>query len=83
MRNVVPTFKDPSRNAPQGTSSRIHKSLTGGKVNSGIGLSYRPVSYVGVRYDNPMQELSLAPSHGSMNSATERPQTITSLVIDR
>jgi hypothetical protein len=41
-------------------SSRIHR------FNSGIGLSYRPAT----RYDNPMLELTLSPSRGSVNSAT-------------
>ncbi len=40
--------------------------------DSGLGLSYRPERLHGLasRYDNPMQELTLSPSHGSMNSAT-------------
>jgi hypothetical protein len=42
------------------------------KVNSGIGWSYRPARLHGLagRYDNPMPELTLSLSHGSMNSAT-------------
>ncbi len=39
------------------------------KVNSGIGLSPRLHELVG-QYDNPMPELTLSPSQGSMNSAT-------------
>ncbi len=40
------------------------------EVSSGIGLSYRPASHVlACRYDNPMPELTLSPSQGSMNSA--------------
>ncbi len=37
----------------------------GDKVNSGIGLLYRPARLHGVagRYDNPMPELTLSPSH--------------------
>ncbi len=46
----------------------------GDKVNSGIGLLYRPAShYVAWRacqYDNPVPELTLSSSKGSMNSAT-------------
>ncbi len=44
--------------------SRIHRSMTGDKVNSGIELSYRPVSPCSLagRYDNPMPELTLSPS---------------------
>ncbi len=48
----------------------------GDKVNSGIGLSYRParLHWLADRYDNPMPELTLSPSHGSVNSATvQRP----------
>jgi hypothetical protein len=44
----------------------------GDKVNSGMGLSYRPARLHGLagRYNNPMPEFALSPSHGSMNSAT-------------
>jgi hypothetical protein len=43
----------------------------GDKVNSGLGLSYRNARlYMAGRYDNPMPELILSPSQGSMNSAT-------------
>jgi hypothetical protein len=36
------------------------------KVKSGLGLSYRPARLHGLsgRYDNPMLELTLSPSHG-------------------
>jgi hypothetical protein len=39
-------------------------------VSSGIGLSYRPARLHGLagQYDNSMPELTLSPSHGSMNS---------------
>jgi hypothetical protein len=42
------------------------------KVNSGIGLSYRPARLHGLRgrYNNPMPELTLYLSQGSINSAT-------------
>ncbi len=42
----------------------------GDKVNSG--LSYRPARLheLAGRYDNPMPESTLSPSHGSMNSST-------------
>jgi hypothetical protein len=44
----------------------------GDKVKSGIGLSHRPARLHGLwgRNDNPMPELTLSPSHGSMNLAT-------------
>jgi hypothetical protein len=44
----------------------------GVKVNSGIGLSYRHARLHGLtgRYDNPMPELTISSSHGSMNSST-------------
>ncbi len=43
----------------------------GDKVNSGLGLSYRNARlYMAGRYDNPMPELILSPSLGSLNSAT-------------
>ncbi len=44
----------------------------GNKVNSGIGLSCRPVSpgSLAGRYNNPMPELTLPLQSGSMNSAT-------------
>ncbi len=35
-----------------------------------MGLSYRPASHVAWRADNPMPELTLSPSQGSINSAT-------------
>ncbi len=43
----------------------------GDKVNSGIGLSYRParLHWLASRYDNLKLELTLSPSHGSLNSA--------------
>jgi hypothetical protein len=59
----------------------------GDKVNSGIGLSYRPARLHGLtgRYNNPMPELTLYPSQGSINSATavllyitEDPETLAS-----
>jgi hypothetical protein len=40
----------------------------GDKVNSGpMGLSYRParLHWLAGRFDNPMPELTLSPSHGS------------------
>jgi hypothetical protein len=46
----------------------------GDKVDSGIGLPYRPASpcsLAGRWYDNPMPKLTLSPLSGSMNSATE------------
>jgi hypothetical protein len=44
----------------------------GDKVNSGIGLFYRPARLHGLadRYDNPMPEFTFSPSHGSMNLST-------------
>ncbi len=44
----------------------------GDKVNSGIGLSYRPARPHGLagQYENPLLESTLSPSQGSMNSAT-------------
>ncbi len=47
----------------------------GDKVNSGIGLSYRPAcqtTWTGGDgpVSNPMPESTLSPSQGSMNSAT-------------
>jgi hypothetical protein len=44
----------------------------GDKVNSGTGLPYRSARLHGLagRYDNPIPELTLFPSHESMNSAT-------------
>ncbi len=44
----------------------------GDKVNSGMGLSYWParLHWPAGRYNNPMPELTLSPSHGSINSAT-------------
>jgi hypothetical protein len=73
-------------------SLRIHNSFTapsislpeaefidpwlGDKVNSGIGLSYRPASpwSLSGRYNNPMQEVALSPQSGSMNSDTGNPK---------
>ncbi len=44
----------------------------GDKINSGIGLSYRPDRLHGLagRYENSTPEFTLSPSHGCMNSAT-------------
>jgi hypothetical protein len=52
-------------------SEFIDPSL-GEKVNSGIGLSYRPARIHGLagRYDNPMPELTLSPQLESMNLVT-------------
>ncbi len=46
----------------------------GGKVDPDIGLSYRSarLHWLAGRYDNPMPEITLSPSQGSMNSATVR-----------
>ncbi len=54
----------------------------GDKVNSGIGLSYRPARIHGMagRYDNPMPELTLSPSDGSMNSTTGQELHVCTLV---
>ncbi len=43
----------------------------GDKVNSNIGLSYRPARLHGLagRYGNPLPESTLSPSQGSINSA--------------
>ncbi len=43
------------------------------KINSSIGLSYRPARRhrTAGRYDNPMPELTLSPSPGSMNSKSK------------
>jgi hypothetical protein len=53
----------------------FNESDWGYKVNSGLGLSYsyRPARLHGLtagRYDNPMPELNLSSSHGSMTSPT-------------
>ncbi len=48
----------------------LWRSLLGDKVNSGIGLSYRPQAHVAWLADNAMPELTLSPQSGSMNSAT-------------
>jgi hypothetical protein len=42
------------------------------KVDSGIGLSYRPASLCSLagRCDNPMSESTLSPQSGTMNLAT-------------
>ncbi len=55
------------------TSSGIHRPWLGGTVNSVIGLSYRPAKLhrLAGRYDRPMPELTLSPSQGSTNSATQ------------
>ncbi len=44
-------------------SSRIHSPWLGGKVNSGIGLSYRPAILhdMAGQYDNAMPESTLSP----------------------
>ncbi len=59
------------RNPPP-TVVEFINSDGGDKVNSGIGLSHRPARLHGLtcRYDNPMPELTLSLSQGSMNSAT-------------
>ncbi len=49
--------------------------MTGGiKTIPGTELSFRPARLHGLadRYDNPMQELTLSPSQGSMNSANRQ-----------
>ncbi len=45
----------------------------GDKVDFGIGLSYWPLSLGSLagRYDNPMPELTLSPSQGLRNWASE------------
>jgi hypothetical protein len=51
--------------------SQIHSPLIGDKVDSGIGLSYRPVSLCSLsgRYDNTMPESTLSPQSKTMNLA--------------
>ncbi len=53
--------------------SRIHRSWLGDKVYSGIYrvvVSARQTCSLVCRQDNPMPELTLSPSYGSLNSAT-------------
>ncbi len=61
-----------SKRLPYVSVAEFIGSDRGDKVNSCIGLSNRPARLHGLagRYGNPMQELTLSPSHGSMNSAT-------------
>jgi hypothetical protein len=58
------------------SSSRIHRSLTGGikSTPAWVDVPARQQCSLACRYDNPMPELTLSPSQGSMNSATGSPQ---------
>ncbi len=51
------------------SSSQIHSPWIWDIVDSGLGLSFRPVSLdsLGGRYENPMQESTLSPQSGTMN----------------
>ncbi len=54
------------------TSSRIHRSLTGGlsQLRHRVVVPARQGPWLAGRYDNPMLELTYSPSQESMNSAT-------------
>ncbi len=53
--------------------SQIHSPWLGDKVDSGIGLSYRPASLcsqLAGRYDNPLPESTIFSQSGTMNLTT-------------
>jgi hypothetical protein len=60
-------------------SSRIHRSLTGGKgqLRHRDVVPARQATWLAGRYDNPMPEWTLSPSQGSLSLAqVERPRTL-------
>ncbi len=77
----MPSFKAESRSASKlkvWFCSRIHRSRTWGidQLRHRVFVPARQPCSLACRYDNPMPELALSPSQGSMNSATARHKTL-------